>query len=1239
MVEQRVIKLYTDTDANLSTLNPVLAKGQEVVVTDLSDANRIYRKIGDGIRAYNSIEFEHFLNNYDSSLNYAENDIIQSAGQFFISLADDNQGNAIPDASTSPPYTNAWWKILELGGSVAPFFTLGETVSQRDVLYLSTDGKAYIASNTDYDHKNVIGFAVTSGDADDEIKVLKVGSLIGFSGLVAGKAYYLGVDGGVVLKETVIKTSFLINLGIATSTTELDVKVGILEHSQPTPNLWSGLKGAWPFDEGQGLVVKDISGGDNDGVLSGFGPVAEYHFDGDLSDEQGGADLTIAPGTATYETGVVGQGAGGGSFEATGITPGLTGSVSFWANVNDGGVTTSLYMFDNLDASTDNVFLRTGLNKFEGYLRDVTDGHYYSFLSVPIIEDEFVHFVITWDNGTVKSYVNNVFSGTADAITTGWYPADQDFLLGVNYNSTGQVNDDFRIYDYALSEDEISALYNRPQEPSHWVDGVSGKALAFNGVGSLVTIPSGLPPGDITVSLWLKASKVGRRFIWCQFIGSNLRRYFAFAINDNIVFASRRADGTTHIASQIPAASWTENTLIHVVGVQDGLTTKIYLNGTLIDSDTHADIYTSFDDDGFFGGLSDSLWYDGTIDEPMIYNRALSDQEIQALYQNPALPQKSLITLNQIDQSAIDALKFAYETSLVGSLHRFPTYKNRPGYLPFAFDNAISQANYPELYAEVGDLYEAMHVAAGDDASGAGMFYPTPVPGYYSRTGLPDLSYASTDRSSNALINVTHHISRNGTPIKIIGDDVPAPLVSGTVYYVVVNSATSISFATTETNAIAGTVITLTDAGSGTFRLTQEGVQVDDAFQGHWHDFYFHTGPSEGGSAYNNIASTTADSKGPGKYNVRIPITDGVNGTPRTSNETRPVTTYEFGYIKSEMITPAGEPVSALRYDTGWVANSDWSNFIVDIVHNLNANMSDLMVKVLLSTDGTDANSFTVDTGMYNAYTAGADRAMGYTLYQTDLNTINLQGGANYFVRLFKGTGTGIPIASNPYYYKVVVTKPNLISTVSVPPVRSVTSNYTLAAQDSEIIEVTTGASDVTITLPDLATSRGKVKRIYKVDDGAGQVIIARAGSDTITRAGLTQVTLTSKGDFWGLRALTGKWELFEGFESGSLSAGTQFIKHYNSKMEQRKLSVLSGLSPNLLNGVYYVNFTFTYDISFIRVDTVDGAFRVAFAVSWIGYSSVINSTGVLTSFDFRGICSSSFLAAEYLVSIAGSWY
>ena len=78
-------------------------------------------------------------------------------------------------------------------------------------------------------------------------------------------------------------------------------------------------------------------------------------------------------------------------------------------------------------------------------------------------------------------------------------------------------------------------------------------------------------------------------------------------------------------------------------------------------------------------------------------------------------------------------------------------------------------------------------------------------------------TFATTDVSSN-VITVDEDIT-TGTRLIFLNSDPPAPLVTGTTYYAINLSSTTISVALTSALATAGTVVTLTDEGSGTHAM------------------------------------------------------------------------------------------------------------------------------------------------------------------------------------------------------------------------------------------------------------------------------------------------------------------------------------------------------------------------------------------------------------------------------------
>lgn len=110
--------------------------------------------------------------------------------------------------------------------------------------------------------------------------------------------------------------------------------------------------------------------------------------------------------------------------------------------------------------------------------------------------------------------------------------------------------------------------------------------------------------------------------------------------------------------------------------------------------------------------------------------------------------------------------------------------------------------------------------------------------------------------------------------------------------------------------AYLGTTFNTGGEGAGNFRLPESrgeflrgwdhGRGVDtgravgsyqlDAFQGHWHDYWYADGGRSGTTFQDgyDVPANKKDVRGPTYARIRDAVTDGVNGTPRTASETRP---------------------------------------------------------------------------------------------------------------------------------------------------------------------------------------------------------------------------------------------------------------------------------------------------------------------------------------------------------------
>ena len=88
-------------------------------------------------------------------------------------------------------------------------------------------------------------------------------------------------------------------------------------------------------------------------------------------------------------------------------------------------------------------------------------------------------------------------------------------------------------------------------------------------------------------------------------------------------------------------------------------------------------------------------------------------------------------------------------------------------------------------------------------------------------------------------------------------------------------------------------------------------------------------------------------------------------------------------------------------------------------------------------------------------------------------------------------------------------------------------ANYTILDGDGySDIDVSTGVSDRTITLPTLAANQGRVIFITKTDSGAGDVIVDGEGAE-IFLDGSTTITMTTQGDTLAVKGSALGWKVF----------------------------------------------------------------------------------------------------------------
>jgi hypothetical protein len=169
-------------------------------------------------------------------------------------------------------------------------------------------------------------------------------------------------------------------------------------------------------------------------------------------------------------------------------------------------------------------------------------------------------------------------------------------------------------------------LYNSPT----WTTGQVGGALSFDGVNDYVqtTLSSNFLP--LTIVVWYKPNvNNGERSIVDSDISGQYGQSIIQGYNtgDNTIDIEYH-DGWYNSSFQVNTGTW-----YFVSGVFISGKISLYVDDNFIGSQTFTQ--GSLNGDNFRIGrhnAGDPQWFNGLIDEVRIYNRALSDSEIQAIY-------------------------------------------------------------------------------------------------------------------------------------------------------------------------------------------------------------------------------------------------------------------------------------------------------------------------------------------------------------------------------------------------------------------------------------------------------------------------------------------------------------------------------------------------------------------------------------------------------------------------------
>ncbi|MCC6410355.1 MAG: T9SS type A sorting domain-containing protein [Saprospiraceae bacterium] len=410
-------------------------------------------------------------------------------------------------------------------------------------------------------------------------------------------------------------------------------------------------------------------------------PVAYYDFNGDAKDQSSFANHAAVNGAALTQDRF---GWSNSAFSFDGVQDGITApnsaplnspnaTISFWIKVNELPAQGEVFLLSNggwqerwkisMPSHGKPVF-----TTHPGFCCSDMDS------GTPLTVGVWTHVVMVHDGVKDIIYFDGVQvaeKNVAGALDNTVYP------FGIGYNPIDNANffngalDEVMIFDQALSAGQILTLYNlQSAEPpiaqgkvasyafngngfdatsfANHADvltadittdrfGYGNSALALNGTSSEVSASNAeqLNSGAATVSFWVKLNELpanGEVFL-LSYGGWQERWKISLPMHGKPVWTTNHSNGISDMDSgdgnELPVGVWT-----HVVMVHDGAKDKIFIDGTLAAEKVVAGTLNSTTKPLGIGynPIDGGNWLNGSLDDIELYNFALSDGDIAALY-------------------------------------------------------------------------------------------------------------------------------------------------------------------------------------------------------------------------------------------------------------------------------------------------------------------------------------------------------------------------------------------------------------------------------------------------------------------------------------------------------------------------------------------------------------------------------------------------------------------------------
>ncbi len=176
-----------------------------------------------------------------------------------------------------------------------------------------------------------------------------------------------------------------------------------------------------------------------------------------------------------------------------------------------------------------------------------------------------------------------------------------------------------------------------------WTAGRFGQALEFNGKDNFVAVdPIKVNPDKLTIELWFKPAadiKPGgaRQDLLYRRDGSGRPHVTINRAKDGKLGFYFTAKDGSETAVRTKRTSWSAGTWYHVAATSETGVLKIYIDGKLQNARIirKVPIDVQFDTGGISIGARETsqTFFQGTVDEVRLWNRVLTDDEVQKAYE------------------------------------------------------------------------------------------------------------------------------------------------------------------------------------------------------------------------------------------------------------------------------------------------------------------------------------------------------------------------------------------------------------------------------------------------------------------------------------------------------------------------------------------------------------------------------------------------------------------------------